>query len=63
MPPHQHLTLGRGDVDLPLVFSSLKRVNYDGFVSINPFSMFDKPVESAAESRRVASTLLGLDGR
>jgi myo-inositol catabolism protein IolH len=63
VPPHQHLTLGKGDVDLPVVLSSLKRVNYDGFVSINPFSMVDRAVESAAESRRVASTLLGLDDR
>ena len=60
VPPHQHLTLGNGDVDIPGVLSSLEKIGYDGFVSINTFSMFDKPVESAAESRRVATSLLAL---
>ncbi|MDA4114887.1 MAG: sugar phosphate isomerase/epimerase [Thaumarchaeota archaeon] len=61
VPPHQHLTLGKGDVDLAAVISSLKKANYEGFVSVNPFSMFDRPMESAAESRRVISALLDLD--
>jgi myo-inositol catabolism protein IolH len=58
VPPHQHLTPGKGDVDFAAVISSLRKTNYGGFITINPFSMFDKPLESAAESRRVIRALL-----
>jgi myo-inositol catabolism protein IolH len=61
VPPHQHLTLGKGDVDLAKTLSSLKDIGYEGFLSMNPFSMFDKPLESAAESRRVLGTLVTME--
>ncbi len=56
--PHQHLTIGRGDIDIPSVFAALHRIGYDGFLTADPFSMFDNPVEAARESKAVAEGLL-----
>jgi myo-inositol catabolism protein IolH len=60
--PHQHLTIGEGDVDFRSVFTSLRRIGYDGFLTVDPFSMFDKPIEAARESKAVAEKLMSEAG-
>jgi len=49
--PHQHLLPGLGDVDLKSLAVALKEMNYSGFVTVNPFSHFDHPIESLGESK------------
>lgn len=56
--PHQHLTPGAGDVDLAGVVRALKRIGYDGFVTLNPFSMFDSPLRAARDSKAFLDSLL-----
>jgi myo-inositol catabolism protein IolH len=56
--PHQHLTVGRGDIDIPMVFATLRSIGYKGFLTVDPFSMFDDPVEAARESKTVAESML-----
>lgn len=56
--PHQHLTIGKGDVDIRSVFAALRRIGYKGFLTVDPFSMFDDPVGAARESKSVAEALL-----
>ncbi len=58
VPPHQHLTPGSGDVDLAKVVDALKRVGYDGFVTLNPFSMFDEPIQAARDSKAKLESLM-----
>ncbi len=58
VPPHQHLTVGKGDIDMDSVFDALSRVGYAGFVSVNPFSMFDDPLKAARESKIRAEGLI-----
>lgn len=59
IPPHQHLIPGKGDVNLNGLVSALKRTGYDGFLTLNPFSMYDHPGEAAAESKAAVEKLLG----
>lgn len=56
--PHQHLTIGKGDVDLRSVFDTLREVGYDGFLTVDPFSMFDNPTEAARESKATAEKMM-----
>jgi len=56
--PHQHLLPGLGDVDLKALVTALKKLNYDGFVTVNPFSHFDHPVESLKDSKSKTDALL-----
>ena len=56
--PHQHLTIGKGDVDFRSVFASLQRIGYDGFLTVDPFSMRDTPVEAARESKSAAEKMM-----
>lgn len=56
--PHQHLTIGKGDVDIPAVFATLRSIGYQGFLTVDPFSMFDNPVEAARESKVVADGMI-----
>ncbi|MFI5421245.1 MAG: sugar phosphate isomerase/epimerase family protein, partial [Nitrososphaerales archaeon] len=56
--PHQHLLAGKGDVDFPKLFGALRRMNYTGFLSINPFSCFDKPLETLRDSKPKIDALL-----
>jgi myo-inositol catabolism protein IolH len=58
VPPHQHLTLGKGDIDIPAVLSALEKAHYKGFLTIDPFSMFDRPLEAAADSLAFTRKLL-----
>jgi myo-inositol catabolism protein IolH len=57
VPPHQHLTPGKGDVDLKAVVAGLTKAGYNGFVTVNPFSMFDAPAQAAEESLRALKDL------
>jgi myo-inositol catabolism protein IolH len=56
--PHQHLLPGLGDVDLKSLIQDLKKLKYNGFVTVNPFSHFDRPVESLKDSKLLTETLL-----
>ena len=56
--PHQHLTIGKGDVDIRSVFASLRKISYDGFLTVDPFSMFDGPLDAARESKALAEKLM-----
>jgi myo-inositol catabolism protein IolH len=56
--PHQHLTIGRGDIDFRSVFASLQRIGYDGFLTVDPFSMTDSPKDAARESKAVAEKIM-----
>jgi myo-inositol catabolism protein IolH len=58
VPPHQHLTPGLGDVELAKVVGALKKIGYDGFVTVNPFSMFDEPLVAVAEGKARLDALL-----
>lgn len=58
VPPHQHLTIGRGDVDIRSVFASLRKIGYHGFLTVDPFSMFTGPKEAARDSRELAEKLI-----
>lgn len=49
--PHQHLTPGAGDVDMKKVMSALQSIGYEGYLTINPFSMFTAPLEAARDSK------------
>ncbi len=49
--PHQHLLPGLGDVDLKGVLETLRRMGYDGSITINPFSHFDHPIEALRDSK------------
>lgn len=55
--PHQHLLPGLGDIDLKGVVEVLHEIGYEGFVTLNPFSHFDKPVAALIESRRMANSI------
>ena len=61
VPPHQHLTPGIGDVDLKALFLALGRVGYDGYITANPFSMYDDPLEAARKSRAFAESMIRLE--
>ena len=56
--PHQHLLPGLGDVDLAEALQALQRIGYTGYVTINPFSHFDRPVEALKDSKRRMDSLL-----
>jgi myo-inositol catabolism protein IolH len=58
VPPHQHLTPGMGDVELSKVVAALKRIGYEGFVTVNPFSMFDEPLMAMAKGKAKLDELL-----
>lgn len=58
VPPHQHLTPGLGDVDLAKVVATLKKVGYEGYVTVNPFSMFDAPLVAAAKGKAELESLV-----
>jgi len=60
--PHQHLVIGKGDVDFRSVFASLRRIGYDGFLTVDPFSMRDNPVGAARESKAAAERLMSEAG-
>jgi myo-inositol catabolism protein IolH len=55
--PHQHLIPGLGDVDLKGVLETLEKVGYGGFVTLNPFSHFDRPIETLWESKRILDSM------
>lgn len=59
--PHQHLLPGSGDVDLRTVLSTLKGLNYEGFVTMNPFSHFDKPLDALRASKKWLDSELSFD--
>jgi myo-inositol catabolism protein IolH len=50
--PHQHLIPGMGDIDFKVIFRTLKKIGYDGFITAQPFSHYDRPVEAAAETKK-----------
>jgi myo-inositol catabolism protein IolH len=56
--PHQHLVPGRGDVDLNALFVALTKIDYKGFVTLDPFSHFDHPLEAMRESKAYVGPLL-----
>lgn len=58
VPPHQHLTPGLGDVELSKVVGTLKKIGYEGFVTVNPFSMFDAPLIAAAQGKAKLDSLI-----
>jgi len=60
--PHQHLTIGKGDIDFRSVFAALRKIGYDGFLTVDPFSMRDNPVEAARESKAAAERLMSETG-
>jgi myo-inositol catabolism protein IolH len=49
--PHLHMIPGEGDVDFREAFVALKRMAYNGFLTIQPFSSFDDPVRAAEKTR------------
>ncbi len=56
--PHQHLLPGLGDVDLKSLVTVLEELNYGGFITVNPFSHFDHPIESMKDSKSKTDALL-----
>jgi sugar phosphate isomerase/epimerase len=50
-----------GDVDLQKLMSSLRKINYSGFLTSNPFSHFDRPLEALRESKAKMDSLLQVD--
>ncbi len=57
--PHQHLLPGEGDVDLATLIGALRKIHYAGFLTLNPFSHFDAPVEALKKSRTKMNSYLG----
>jgi len=55
---HEHLIPGRGDVDFTEGMEALRRINYTGYLGLQPFSHNDDPVNAAAESFRYAQRLI-----
>ena len=49
--PHLHLKPGLGDVRFDEVISSLRGIDFHGFLSIHPFSHMDRPVEAMNETK------------
>ena len=47
---HEHLIPGRGDVDFQKGLRALDDINYNGFISVQPFSHSDNPKEAARSS-------------
>jgi len=60
--PHQHLVPGTGDVDMRSVFASLRKIGYNGFLTVNPFSAFDSPMDAARESKAAADAMVSEAG-
>ena len=56
--PHQHLLPGLGDVDFQKMIGSLKKIDYQGFLTSNPFSHFDRPLEALKESKLKVDSML-----
>jgi myo-inositol catabolism protein IolH len=56
--PHQHLLPGLGDVDFKALFTALRKIHYNGFVTSNPFSHFDKPEEALKQSKLEIDSML-----
>lgn len=59
--PHQHLIPGLGDVNLEAVVDALRKIDYRGFITLNPFSHFDNPLEALNESKRKIQEFFGND--
>jgi len=56
--PHQHLTPGTGDVEVKKIISALHNVGYQGYLTINPFSMFTAPLEAARDSKIMVERMM-----
>ncbi len=56
--PHLHLIPGLGDVDFSEVIDSLKRIDFEGYLSIHPISHMDNPTEAANQTKKRLDRLL-----
>jgi sugar phosphate isomerase/epimerase len=58
--PHLHMVPGEGDVDFREAFESLESTDFEGYLSIQPFSSFDAPERAAKRSKsRILQLLAG----
>lgn len=55
---HQHLNIGEGEIDWDAVFGGLKRIAFDGTLSVSVFAWPDKPEESARKMLQATSRLV-----
>ena len=47
---HYHLIPGYGEIDFVKIYSNLKEINYDGFLTAELYTYAEKPREAASES-------------
>ena len=47
---HYHLIPGYGEIDFTTIFSNLKEINYDGFLTAELYTYAEKPREAASET-------------
>ncbi|MBI4834193.1 MAG: sugar phosphate isomerase/epimerase [Planctomycetes bacterium] len=47
---HNHKICGQGEIDFPPVFTALKDIGYDGFISVELYPYQDNPVEVGSQS-------------
>jgi sugar phosphate isomerase/epimerase len=47
---HQHLICGQGEIDFPPIFETLKKIGYQGFLSVELYPYQENPVEAGRES-------------
>ncbi|MDK1031635.1 MAG: sugar phosphate isomerase/epimerase [Planctomycetia bacterium] len=55
---HRHLVPGRGNIDYPAVFTALRDIGYDGWVTAAPVERQTAPTEAADEAFRFLQPLL-----
>lgn len=55
---HHHLQPGLGEVDFEETFTSLRRINYRGYVSVQLLSHADDPDGSAIATREYSQKVL-----
>lgn len=57
-PVHHHLILGQGAMPLEEIFDTLEKVGYQGWYTVELYTMFRKPVKAMRESIRFLEQLL-----
>ena len=47
---HYHLIPGYGEIDFEKIYSNLKEINYDGFLTAELYTYAEEPREAASET-------------
>ncbi len=54
---HYHLIPGHGSIDFKTVFATIKKIGYEGYVTVELYPYKTNPVEAASESMKYLSSI------